>query len=291
MTTAPTKVPVASVAARPPRDFRCHSGKLKFLWLGWIHPPRLLVVTCNNMGTKPMLNYLAEKAGSRANPSACSNSGVVAKAIRPEAARVRDALIARGLETPMTDNGLTRDQKFNIIRDAFTDITSALGLDLTDDSLCETPQRIAKMYVDEIFSGLDYSHFPKITDIDNKMQVEEMVLVDNIDLTSTCEHHFITIDGSARVAYIPNDKVIGLSKINRVVRFFAQRPQVQERLTQQILVAMQTLLNTDDVAVSMDAVHYCVKSRGVMDSNSSTRTTALGGVFKTDSATRAEFLR
>jgi GTP cyclohydrolase I len=204
---------------------------------------------------------------------------------------VRDALIARGLETPMTDNGLTRDQKFNIIRDAFTDITSALGLDLTDDSLCETPQRIAKMYVDEIFSGLDYSHFPKITDIDNKMQVEEMVLVDNIDLTSTCEHHFITIDGSARVAYIPNDKVIGLSKINRVVRFFAQRPQVQERLTQQILVAMQTLLNTDDVAVSMDAVHYCVKSRGVMDSNSSTRTTALGGVFKTDSATRAEFLR
>ena len=238
-----------------------------------------------------MLNYLAEKAGSRANHSASSNNGVVAKAIRPEAARVRDALIARGLETPMTDNGLTRDQKFNIIRDAFTDITSALGLDLTDDSLCETPQRIAKMYVDEIFSGLDYSHFPKITDIDNKMQVEEMVLVDNIDLTSTCEHHFITIDGSARVAYIPNDKVIGLSKINRVVRFFAQRPQVQERLTQQILVAMQTLLNTDDVAVSMDAVHYCVKSRGVMDSNSSTRTTALGGVFKTDPATRAEFLR
>jgi len=238
-----------------------------------------------------MLNYLADKAGSRANHSASSNSGVVAKAIRPEAAKVRDALIARGLETPMTDNGLTRDQKFNIIRDAFTDITSALGLDLTDDSLCETPQRIAKMYVDEIFSGLDYSHFPKITDIDNKMQVEEMVLVDNIDLTSTCEHHFITIDGSARVAYIPNDKVIGLSKINRVVRFFAQRPQVQERLTQQILVAMQTLLNTDDVAVSMDAVHYCVKSRGVMDSNSSTRTTALGGVFKTDSATRAEFLR
>ena len=238
-----------------------------------------------------MLNYLADKAGSRANHSASSNSRVVAKAIRPEAAKVRDALIARGLETPMTDNGLTRDQKFNIIRDAFTDITSALGLDLTDDSLCETPQRIAKMYVDEIFSGLDYSHFPKITDIDNKMQVEEMVLVDNIDLTSTCEHHFITIDGSARVAYIPNDKVIGLSKINRVVRFFAQRPQVQERLTQQILVAMQTLLNTDDVAVSMDAVHYCVKSRGVMDSNSSTRTTALGGVFKTDSATRAEFLR
>jgi GTP cyclohydrolase I len=123
------------------------------------------------------------------------------------------------------------------------------------------------------------------------MQVEEMVQVDDIDLVSTCEHHFVTIDGSARVAYIPRDKVIGLSKINRIVRFFSQRPQVQERLTQQILVALQTLLETDDVAVSIDAVHYCVKSRGVMDANSRTRTTSLGGAFKADPSTRAEFLR
>lgn len=211
--------------------------------------------------------------------------------ISAEAQLVRTALIDRGLETPLNDNGLSRDEKFEIIKDAFVDITSALGLDLTDDSLCETPQRIAKMYVDEVFSGLDYGTFPKISVIDNKMQVEEMVRVDDIDLTSTCEHHFVTIDGSARVAYIPKDKVIGLSKINRVVRFFAQRPQVQERLTQQVLVALQTLLETDDVAVSMDAVHYCVKSRGVMDSNSRTRTTALGGAFKHDASTRAEFLR
>jgi GTP cyclohydrolase I len=112
----------------------------------------------------------------------------------------------------------------------------------------------------------------------------------HISLTSTCEHHFVTIDGAARVAYIPKDKIIGLSKINRIVRFFAQRPQVQERLTQQVLVALQTLLQTDDVAVSIDAIHYCVKSRGVMDSNSRTQTTALGGTFKANHMTRAEFL-
>jgi GTP cyclohydrolase I len=119
------------------------------------------------------------------------------------------------------------------------------------------------MYVDEIFSGLDYTRFPKISVIENKMQVEEMVQIDEIDLVSTCEHHFVTIDGNAKVAYIPGNKIIGLSKINRIVRFFAQRPQVQERLTQQILVALQTLLETEDVAVTINAVHYCVKSRGV----------------------------
>jgi GTP cyclohydrolase I len=207
-----------------------------------------------------------------------------------EAAAVRDALIERGLETPMVQNGLNRDEKYARIREAFQTITETLGLDLTDDSLAETPHRIAKMYVDEIFSGLDYTAFPKISVINNKMQVEEMVCIDRIDLTSTCEHHFVTIDGFAKVAYIPRDKVIGLSKINRIVRFFAQRPQVQERLTEQVRVALQTLLETDDVAVSMNAVHYCVKSRGVMDSNSNTRTTSLGGAFKTDASTRAEFL-
>tara|TARA_R110001592_G_scaffold363323_1_gene684054 strand:- start:162296 stop:162976 length:681 start_codon:yes stop_codon:yes gene_type:complete len=209
----------------------------------------------------------------------------------PEARLVHDALVARGLETPMTPNGLSRDEKYRRITAAFTDITRTLGLDLADDSLCETPHRIAKMYVDEIFSGLDYARFPKITAIENKMQVEEMVQVDKIDLVSTCEHHFVTIDGNARVAYIPGSTIIGLSKINRIVRFFAQRPQVQERLTQQILVALQTLLGTADVAVTINAVHYCVKSRGVMDTNSTTRTTALGGAFKANPATRAEFIR
>ncbi len=207
-----------------------------------------------------------------------------------EAAMVRKALLERGLETPMIQNGLTRDEKYRRIVQSFTEITRTLGLDLNDDSLAETPHRIAKMYVDEIFSGLDYAQFPKISVIANKMQVEEMVQVDSIDVVSTCEHHFVTIDGLARVAYIPKDKVIGLSKINRIVRFFAQRPQVQERLTQQILVALQALLDTDDVAVTIDAVHYCVKSRGVMDSNSRTRTTSLGGAFKSNASTRAEFL-
>ena len=190
----------------------------------------------------------------------------------------------------MTANGLSRDERYDVIQASFTQILNTLGLDLRDDSLEQTPHRIAKMYVDEIFSGLDYTHFPKITVIENKMKVEEMVCVDDIDLTSTCEHHFVTIDGSAKVAYIPKDTVIGLSKINSLVRFFSQRPQVQERLTQQVLVAMQTLLGTEDVAVTINAVHYCVKSRGVQDGNSHTRTTSLGGVFKSDPSSRAEFL-
>jgi GTP cyclohydrolase I len=191
----------------------------------------------------------------------------------------------------MIDNGLSRNEKYSLVKSSMTDIVTTLGLDLRDDSLTETPHRIAKMYVDELFGGLDYSNFPKISVIDNKMGVEEMVKVDNISVISTCEHHFVTIDGASRVAYIPNNKIIGLSKINRIVRFFAQRPQVQERLTQQILVALQTLLETDDVAVTIDATHYCVKSRGVMDTNSTTQTTALGGQFKEDHRTRAEFLR
>ncbi|MBR7888309.1 GTP cyclohydrolase I FolE [Marinomonas sp. A79] len=207
-----------------------------------------------------------------------------------EAEKVRNALINSGLETPMIDNGLTTEEKYQRIKNAFEDVVTTLGLDLTDDSLAETPHRIAKMYVKEIFSGLDYSVFPKITVIENKMKVDEMVKVSDISFTSTCEHHFVTIDGLAKVAYLPKDKIIGLSKINRIVRFFAQRPQVQERLTQQILVTLQTLLETDNVAVSISAVHYCVKARGVMDASSSTQTTALGGLFKRSDKTRGEFL-
>ncbi|GAA0829728.1 MULTISPECIES: GTP cyclohydrolase I FolE [Marinomonas] len=207
-----------------------------------------------------------------------------------EAIKVRDALISHGLETPMIDNGLTSEEKYQRIKQSFEDVVSTLGLDLTDDSLAETPHRIAKMYVKEIFSGLDYAQFPKITVIDNKMKVDEMVKVSNISFTSTCEHHFVTIDGFAKVAYLPKNKIIGLSKINRIVRFFAQRPQVQERLTQQILVTLQVLLETDNVAVSINATHYCVKARGVMDASSSTQTTALGGLFKRSDKTRGEFL-
>lgn len=206
-----------------------------------------------------------------------------------EAVCVRRALEAKGLETPMVETGLSRDQKYSKISALMADVVQTLGLDLSDDSLAETPHRIAKMYVDEIFSGLDYQHFPKVTQIDNKMRVKEMVKVRDINFSSTCEHHFVTIDGSATVAYIPNQRIIGLSKINRIVRFFAQRPQVQERMTEQVLVALQTLLQTDNVAVSIEAIHYCVKSRGVMDVNSKTQTTALGGSFREDGRTRAEF--
>jgi GTP cyclohydrolase I len=212
-------------------------------------------------------------------------------ALSDAAKKVQEALVARGIETPMTaKSALSAAERKEKIEFHMREILQSIDLDLTDDSLAETPARIAKMYVDEIFSGLDYTQFPKVTMIENKMGCDEMVRVKDISVTSTCEHHLVTIDGRATVAYLPDKKVIGLSKINRIVRFFAQRPQVQERLTRQVLVALQTLLETDNVAVRIEATHYCVKSRGVMDANSETTTTALGGQFKKNAATRAEFL-
>ncbi|MGO4894144.1 GTP cyclohydrolase I FolE [Flavobacterium sp. W21_SRS_FM6] len=213
----------------------------------------------------------------------------VRDSLSEQAIAVRKALIDQGLETPMVDNGLTDAEKRSRIQSAMQQVMQTLGLDLNDDSLSDTPLRIAKMYVDEIFSGLDYRHFPKVTAIDNKMQTSEMVKVSDVSLTSTCEHHFVTIDGMATVAYIPKERVLGLSKINRIVDFFAQRPQVQERLTQQVLVAIQTIVGTDDVAVTINATHYCVKARGIRDNTSYTKTSALGGKFKSDPVTRAEF--
>lgn len=211
--------------------------------------------------------------------------------LSPEAISVQKALIKAGLETPLIEQTLSLSEQQVQIEHHMAQVMKVLALDLTDDSLAETPKRIAKMYVQEIFSGLDYNHFPKITLIENKMAVEEMIRVSQIDLTSTCEHHFVTIDGLADVAYIPKQRIIGLSKINRIVRFFAQRPQVQERLNQQVLIALQTLLGTDDVAVRINAVHYCVKARGVMDSTSNTETLALGGKFQSDKELRREFVR
>lgn len=209
--------------------------------------------------------------------------------ISPQARLVQAALAKAGLETPMVNNGLSDAEKRQKIQCAMNDVMEALGLDLADDSLQDTPRRIAKMYVDEIFSGLDYRNFPKITQIENKMSIEEPVHVTDISLTSTCEHHFVTIDGTASVAYIPKDTVIGLSKINRLVAFFAQRPQVQERLTQQVMVALQALTSSQDVAVSINATHYCVKARGIRDTNSYTKTSSLGGVFKTDRDMKRSF--
>ncbi|WP_303961005.1 GTP cyclohydrolase I FolE [Succinatimonas hippei] len=212
------------------------------------------------------------------------------KDLLPEAKLVRDALIERGLETPWHDNGLDDVEKRRRIAACMTEIMETLGLDLKDDSLTKTPERVGKMFVNEIFSGLDYRNFPSITLIENKMHFDEMIKVKDISLTSTCEHHFVVIDGMAKVAYMPGTKIIGLSKINRIVQFFAKRPQVQERMTQQILVALQTLLDTKNVAVTITATHYCVKSRGVKDPTSSTTTTALGGHFKNNPSSRHEFL-
>ncbi|TXR54368.1 GTP cyclohydrolase I FolE [Reinekea thalattae] len=209
--------------------------------------------------------------------------------ISAEALAVHNKLIELGMETPMLQQRLKTSEQKAKIETLMREVMQVLALDLSDDSLSETPERIAKMYVSEVFSGLSYENFPKITLIENKMGVSEMIRVKDIGLTSTCEHHFVTIDGTADVAYIPDQKIIGLSKINRIVRFFAQRPQVQERLNQQVLIALQTLLGTDNVAVKMNATHFCVKSRGVMDSTSSTETLSLGGRFLTDKDLRREF--
>lgn len=192
--------------------------------------------------------------------------------------------------TPIKDNGLTAEQKIAIISKNFQEILTTLGMDLSNDSLRESPQRIAKMYVNEIFKGLDPRNFPKITTIENEMGYDQMIVVRDVSVISTCEHHFVTIDGKATVAYIPNGKVIGLSKINRIVDFFSRRPQVQERLTKQVADCLVHVLGSNDVAVHIDAKHYCVISRGIEDHGSSTVTTDLRGVFRDDSRTRGEFL-
>jgi GTP cyclohydrolase I len=203
---------------------------------------------------------------------------------------VRNHLTKVGVETPFLDNGLDRKDKIEKIEKHFEAIMVTLGLNLSDDSLAETPKRVAKMYVNEIFWGLDHEAFPKCTTVENKMAYNEMVVERNINVQSNCEHHFVVIDGKATVAYVPNKKVLGLSKINRIVEYFSKRPQIQERLTEQIFHALQFILDTEDVAVMIDAQHYCVKSRGVEDVGSSTVTVRLGGGFKSDSAARNEFL-
>lgn len=193
--------------------------------------------------------------------------------------------------SPTIHTELSAEEKVEKIKHHFSEIMTTLGLDLSDDSLRETPKRVAKMYVNEVFGGLDPKNFPKITVIDNKMQYDQMVCVQNIELISMCEHHFQPIDGFATVAYIPGNKVIGLSKLNRIVDFFARRPQVQERMTKQIADCIQYLLNTEDVAVHINAKHYCVISRGVQDTHSTTTTSDLRGAFKLNPTTRTEFLK
>jgi GTP cyclohydrolase IA len=205
-------------------------------------------------------------------------------------AKVHEHLKSVGLETPMQNAHNTLELKKEIIESCIRRIMEdGLDLDLSDDSLVDTPKRVAKMYLNELYVGLDYSNFPKCTVIENKMDAG-MVVEKQIKVMSTCEHHLITIDGVATVAYIPDKKVLGLSKLNRIVDFFSRRPQVQERLTNQIWHTLSFILGTDDVAVYIDAVHFCVRSRGVEDANSSTVTSKLGGAFMNHDSTRAEFM-
>jgi GTP cyclohydrolase I len=203
---------------------------------------------------------------------------------------VENYLKSINLSTPTIDTGKLSSEKIAGITAHFEAILKLIGMDLSDDSLCDTPARVAKMYVNEIFWGLNPEYFPKCTTIENKMGYNEMVLEKNVNVKSTCEHHFVCIDGFATVAYIPNEKVIGLSKIGRIVEYFSKRPQVQERLTEQIYHALSHVLDTPNVAVVIDADHYCVKSRGLQDQSSRTYTSKLGGVFHSNPNTRAEFM-
>lgn len=204
---------------------------------------------------------------------------------------VHEYLIGRGVETPMGNTIHSDDTKRKIIIQSMENILSVLGLDLTDDSLAETPKRVAKMYVDELFAGLDYNNFPKITTVENKMQYSTMLLERHVAVKSMCEHHCITFMGEAAIAYIPKDRVIGLSKLNRIVEFFSRRPQIQERLTEQIFHTLCYILGTDNVAVVIKAQHFCVKLRGVEDVNSDTITSRLGGSFANNEKTRAELFQ
>ncbi len=195
------------------------------------------------------------------------------------------------LDTPMRRDAfaLSPDQKVDLIEEKFRDILGILGLDLTDDSIKGTPRRVAKMYVNEVFSGLIPENKPETTLFENAYRYGQMLVEKDIELHSYCEHHLVPIIGRAHVAYISSGQVVGLSKLNRVVRYFAKRPQVQERLTEQIAAELKKMLKTEDVAVLIDAEHFCVKTRGIEDCSSSTTTVHYGGKFL-ESELRREFL-
>ena len=195
------------------------------------------------------------------------------------------------IDTPLRPDAFEQDDelKIELIQKHFKEIMQILGLDLSDDSLKGTPYRVAKMYVEEIFSGLNPANKPDIKLFDNKYQYREMLVEKDITFYSNCEHHFVPIIGRAHVAYYSSGKVIGLSKINRIVQYYAKRPQVQERLTIQIGEDLKEILQTEDVAVVIDAVHLCVSSRGVQDTNSRTGTSFFSGKFD-DKSMRSEFL-
>lgn len=196
---------------------------------------------------------------------------------------IGDDHLSTGLDTPLRADAfdLSDQEKKKQIAELFGQIMDVMGLDRTDDSLRGTPERVAKMYIDEIFSGLHPSNKPKIALFENKYQYNQMLVEKNISFYSNCEHHFVPIIGKAHLAYISNGKVIGLSKLNRIVQYYAKRPQVQERLTNQIAKELETVLGTKDIAVIIDAKHLCVASRGVKDDTSATVTMYYGGAFNT----------
>ena len=202
-----------------------------------------------------------------------------------------DDHISGSAETPIRPDAfeLSDIEKIALIKKDVQNIMQTLGLDLSDDSLKGTPNRVAKMFVQEIFGGLHPDRKPKASTFDNKYKYKEMLVEKNITLYSTCEHHFLPIVGKAHIAYISNGTVVGLSKMNRIVDYYAKRPQVQERLTIQIVKELQQVLNTEDVACVIDAKHLCVNSRGIRDIDSSTVTSEFGGVFK-NTETKREFL-
>ncbi len=199
---------------------------------------------------------------------------------------------ASSVETPLRADAFdkTDEEKIAAIEPHFRAIMEILGMDLRDDSLRGTPLRVAKMYVKELFQGLNPANMPSMTLFDNKFQYNEMLVEKNINFYTNCEHHFVPFFGKAHVAYISSGKVIGLSKLNRLVEYFSKRPQVQERLTMQVGKALQTVLQSQDVAIMMDAKHLCVSSRGVKDDSSNTITTFFGGKFQ-EEATKMEFLK
>jgi GTP cyclohydrolase IA len=194
---------------------------------------------------------------------------------------IGDDHLHTGLKTPMKKDAfkISDEEKKQKIEVLFSKIMDVIGLDLTDDSLKGTPKRVAKMYIDEIFSGINPKNKPKVALFENKYKYNQMLVEKNITFYSNCEHHFVPIIGKAHIAYISSGRVIGLSKINRIVQYFAKRPQVQERLTNQIAEELKIILNTEDIAVIIDAKHLCVSSRGIKDDTSTTVTSYFGGKF------------
>lgn len=202
---------------------------------------------------------------------------------------IHQHLVNHGVETPVVPTTMERKEKIERIEKSITDIMNIMGLDLNDDSLHETPRRVAKMFINETMWGLDFDAFPKCTTIQNKFTYDSVITLDDINVQSKCEHHLMPVIGRASIAYIPNKKVLGLSKFPRIVEYFSKRPQVQERLTEQIYYALQYVLETDDIGIVIRAKHLCVSARGVEDTNARAITSKLGGRFR-DAELRAEFM-